>query len=408
MRTVIALALITCFSSATYATNKVVLSDNKLILPDGNVLPFEAGSDKLVVSSQQYGDIVNLQHIQEGKQRVIVELHNAPLVPHLKTFKHTINPLSHANMSSSFKQQQTVVESSRYTRKLVEEQHSAWSAIRNVASSAKVHKKHSKLLNALVIDIDARHVDKLRQLPEVKRVSPQKIVYKSLAESVSMVKAPDVWSLRDKNLLSVTGHGINVAVLDTGIDYTHPALGGCLGEGCKVVAGYDFHNQDNDPMDGDGHGTHVAGIIAAETDSYSGVAPNVNLHAYKVLSDDGAGFDTTIIAALEYAIDPDGDPATDDAIDVINMSLGGTGDANDPLSQATNAAVAAGIIVVVAAGNNAGFGDIATSSPAAAADAITVASTTKSDELSYFSSKGESDRGAALKPEISEPWYVIA
>ncbi|WP_019676096.1 S8 family peptidase [Arsukibacterium perlucidum] len=403
MRIVIALALLTCFSCATYASSKVVLRDNKIILPNGNVLPFEADSDKLVVSSQQYGDMINVQHMQKGQQRVIVELHNAPLVPHLKTFKHTISSLSQANMSSSFRQQQIVVESSRYTRKLVEEQHSAWSAIRNVANSAKVHKKHSKLLNALIIDIDAQHIDKLRQIPEVKRVSAQKIVYKSLTESVAMVNAPAVWSLRDKNSLSVTGHGINVAVLDTGIDYTHPALGGCFGAGCKVVAGYDFHNQDNDPMDGDGHGTHVAGIIAAQTDNYSGVAPNVNLHAYKVLSDDGSGFDTTIIAALEYALDPDGDPNTDDAIDVINMSLGGTGDANDPLSRATNAAVAAGIIVVVAAGNNAGFGDIATSSPASAADAITVASTTKSDDLSYFSSKGESARGAALKPDISAP-----
>src|SRR5262245_30768339 len=83
------------------------------------------------------------------------------------------------------------------------------------------------------------------------------------------------------------GQGESVAIIDTGIDYTHPDLGGSWGN--RVIAGYDFVNHDNNPMDDNGHGTHVAGIIASSSKTYSGVAPNVNLIALKVLDANGNG-----------------------------------------------------------------------------------------------------------------------
>lgn len=403
MRIAIALIVFSCVSNSLCAANAVTVVNNRVILADGTAIPYEPGKDQLVILSHSNSDKVQVQYLQKGQQRVIVELTDAALLPHLHAFKQQNAALAQPGLAASKQQLETTAELARYNNKLLQQQNRLWSTVRNLAPDTRLHQRHSKLLNALVIDVNEQHLDTLRRMPNVARVSRQQRVYKALSDTVPLIKTPAVWAISDQNKQSVNGLGIDVAVLDTGIDYTHPALGGCLGQGCKVVAGYDFHNQDNDPMDGDGHGTHVAGIIAAESETYSGVAPKVNLHAYKVLSDEGWGNNTAIIAALEYAADPDGDPTTDDAVDVINMSLGGGGDADSPLSRATNAAVEAGIIVVVAAGNGGNFGDIAASSPASAAKAITVASTTKSDQLSDFSSKGESIAGAGLKPELAAP-----
>src|SRR5205823_12360208 len=96
------------------------------------------------------------------------------------------------------------------------------------------------------------------------------------------------------------GTGYSVAVLDTGIDYTHPDLGGAWGK--RVIAGYDFVNHDTDPRDDNGHGTHVAGIIGSSSATYSGVAPNVNLIALKVLDANGSGSFGDIEDALNWVI----------------------------------------------------------------------------------------------------------
>jgi subtilisin family serine protease len=109
-----------------------------------------------------------------------------------------------------------------------------------------------------------------------------------------------------------------VAILDTGVDYTHPDLGGCKGFGCKVKDGYDIVNDDRDPMDNDGHGTMVAGIIAANG-VLKGVAPDAELLVYKVLepSEDGpaSGDTSDVIDGIQKAIK--------DEADIICMSLGG-------------------------------------------------------------------------------------
>jgi subtilisin family serine protease len=100
-----------------------------------------------------------------------------------------------------------------------------------------------------------------------------------LDNSVSLINAPDIWQLRDSGGDNITGKGVLVAVIDTGIDYMHPDLGGGFGPGYKVVGGFDFANNDSDPMDDNGHGTLVAGIIAANG-NLKGVAPDANLLAY--------------------------------------------------------------------------------------------------------------------------------
>lgn len=128
-----------------------------------------------------------------------------------------------------------------------------------------------------------------------------------------------------------TGSGIKIAIVDTGIDYFHPDLGGCFGAGCKVGFGYDLvgdaYTGENEPMpDPDpydncgGHGTHVAGIIAAssdEQDYFTGVAPNVTLGAYRVMGCAGGVSDDVLIQAFAMAYES--------GADIITSSIGGSG-----------------------------------------------------------------------------------
>ena len=142
---------------------------------------------------------------------------------------------------------------------------------------------------------------------------------------------------------------MKLAVIDTGIDYIHDDPD----DDPYVVdpeflnnydGGYDFFNNDDDPMDDNGHGTHVAGIIAAEHNGYlvTGVAPGVDLYALKILNSAGEGEYSGLIAALGWAVDND--------MDVVNMSLGGH-EVSAALQAAVAAAYDAGVTMVAASGN---------------------------------------------------------
>jgi len=123
------------------------------------------------------------------------------------------------------------------------------------------------------------------------------------------------------------GDGIFIGVVDTGVDYNHPALGGGFGPGYKVVAGYDLVGDaydgtnalvpDPNPMDCDGHGTHVSGIIGADPNPYNftGVAPNATLGMWKVFGCEGSASNEVLIAAFNMAYEA--------GVDVISSSIGG-------------------------------------------------------------------------------------
>jgi minor extracellular serine protease Vpr len=192
------------------------------------------------------------------------------------------------------------------------------------------------------------------------------------------------------------GSGIKIAIIDTGVDYTHSDLGGGFGEGYKVVGGYDFvtceeFNEvgtgcvegkikppDDDPIDENGHGTHVASISAGKG-TLNGVAPEAEILAYRVLNENGEGIFEWVIDSIDQAVT--------DGADVINLSLGGTGNPDDEVSVAVDSAVASGVVVIVSAGNE-GPSSESILSPGVARQAITVGSTNKDDTLSSFSSVG--------------------
>lgn len=242
------------------------------------------------------------------------------------------------------------------------------------------------------------------------RVEEDKQVHALLVDSVPLINATQVWALRDANGDNVTGKGITIAILDTGINYSHPDLGGCtntthLAGNCKVLPGYDYVNNDNDAADDHYHGTHVAGIAAANG-TLKGVAPDATLVAYKVMNSSGSGWENDIIAAIENA--------TAAGYDVISLSLGGLGDADDLMSQAVDTAVNAGVVVVIAAGNSGPGGNsvcrnvtggatYSICSPGTARLAITVGNTNKNDGLESDSSRGPNPSTYEIKPELTAP-----
>jgi subtilisin family serine protease len=165
------------------------------------------------------------------------------------------------------------------------------------------------------------------------------------------------------------GAGVTEYILDTGIRTTHVDFGG------RASSGYDFIDNDTDANDCNGHGTHVAGTIGG---SQYGVAKSVNLVAVRVLDCSGSGSYTGIIAGINWVVAHKTGPA------VINMSLGGP--PFDALDNTVNAAVAAGVVVAVAAGNS--NTDACSASPARAASALTVGATDQNDARASFSNYG--------------------
>lgn len=218
--------------------------------------------------------------------------------------------------------------------------------------------------------------------------------------SDAQIGAPAAWAA------GYDGTGVNVGIIDTGIDPAHPDLAG------KVAAAQSFVPA-SEPGGGDpadvtdrfGHGTHVASIIAgtgaASAGRYKGVAPGAGLVIAKGLDDSGSGLYSTIIAAMQW------EAATEHA-KIVNMSIGGgLSDGTDPLSQAVDDLTAQdGTLFVVAAGNS-GSDPGTINAPGAAAAALTVAAVDSSDKLAWFSSQGPTINDYALKPDIAAPGVSI-
>ncbi|MEU8226005.1 S8 family serine peptidase [Kribbella sp. NPDC048915] len=212
-----------------------------------------------------------------------------------------------------------------------------------------------------------------------------------LDKSVPQIGAPDAWQA------GYEGSGIQVAVLDTGIDATHPDVSG------KIKQSQDFSGSPSGTEDHFGHGTHVAATIAGTgagaAGARKGVAPKADLLVGKVLGDDGLGYESWIIAGMEWA--------AAEGAKVVNMSLGGgPTDGTDPLSEAVNDITArTGTLFVVSAGNDGADHSVGT--PGSAAAALTVGAVDRQDKLADFSSRGPRRGDNGLKPEITAPGVEI-
>jgi len=247
-------------------------------------------------------------------------------------------------------------------------------------------------------------LEKIKNLPNVKDVIPDYKITVTLNDSIPLINADDAWDLYDKCGESITGRGVTVAIIDTGMDYNHPDLKD------NFVDGYDFVNNDNDPMDDNGHGTHCAGVIAgtgmASDFRFVGVAPNAKLYIYKAMDDKGSGYASWFIESMGRAADPNMDGDFSDHVDVMSISAGdSSGYPGDALSVAADNAADLGVVVVVAAGNDGPSYD-SISSPGSAQKVICVGATDKKGEIAAFSSRG-SDSIETVKPDVVAPGVDI-
>ncbi|MZD05765.1 S8 family serine peptidase [Streptomyces sp. SID5785] len=217
-------------------------------------------------------------------------------------------------------------------------------------------------------------------------------VHSTMEQSNAQIGSPKAWEA------GLTGKGVKVAVLDTGYDTTHPDLAGRVSESKSFIAGQEV-------ADRAGHGTHVTSTVggsgAASDGKEKGVAPDATLAVGKVLSDEGYGSESEIIAGMEWA-------AKDVDAKVVSMSLGSDtpGDGTDPMAEAVDTLSAqTGALFVIAAGNSYGAGTIG--SPGAADAALTVGAVDDQDRRADFSSQGPRFGDNGLKPDVSAPGVDI-
>ncbi|MFJ9678384.1 S8 family peptidase [Streptomyces sp. NPDC101194] len=213
----------------------------------------------------------------------------------------------------------------------------------------------------------------------------------SLDRSVPQIGAPTAWKA------GYTGKGVKIAVLDTGVDATHPDLKG------QVLEAKNF-SASSDTKDRYGHGTHVASIAtgtgAKSGGKFKGVAPGAKLLAGKVLDDSGFGDDSGILAGMEWAVAQ--------GADIINLSLGGDDTPEiDPLEAAVNKlSTEKGVLFAIAAGNE-GDEPGTVGSPGSADAALTVGAVDDNDQLADFSSRGPRVGDGAVKPDVTAPGVDI-
>ncbi len=236
------------------------------------------------------------------------------------------------------------------------------------------------------VKITPADIDALSQHEDVEEIWPDLPVQACLNTSVPKIATPKVWEV------GLKGQGIKVAVVDTGIDPTHPDFEG------RIVATKSFIGGDKDD---NGHGTHVAGTIAGSgvksNGKYVGVAPEAMLYIAKVLDANGGGSMSSVMAGIEWA-------ALEQKVQIINLSMGSSGscDGTDALSVLCDEAVTQADVVMCVAAGNSGPGSQTIGPPGCARYVITVGAITDNDRIAGFSSRGPTADGR-IKPDIVFP-----
>lgn len=297
-------------------------------------------SEKVFVEIEEEripASLTELSSFREGRVEVFVLLEDQPLVEKAVSMGVTLDsPLLEEYKDVLLKKQQAFITTAAM-----------------LDLSLRYRYTYSWVLNGFYVEAPISDLANLRTLPGVKETEFAEVCKLEDRFALEIIKAPQVWA--DPG---VKGEGTTIAIVDTGVDYYHPDLGGGFGAGFKVIGGYDFGDNDADPMDWHSHGTHVAGIAAGKAASpmgINGVAPEAKIVGYKIVRG-GEGFATSgaIAAAFEHMVTFRG-PAGE-RVTAANLSFGAAGGFyTERLSHeiAMDNAVLAGIFVAGSAGNNA-------------------------------------------------------
>lgn len=347
-----------------------------------------------------------------------------------------------ALLEVSTKKDGKVIIDQKLAKAIDKEQEDAIAALKAISKDVQVVYRYKMVLNGLTIITPKALEEQIRRVGQVTFSErsglferPMQVEARSSMMASSSTPS-DLFKERNSskfigaealNKRGITGKGISVGIIDTGIDYTHAMLGGD-GKGDaythpekaeptainpdkanpafpnkKVVGGIDLvgtdfnaaspdfqktiPHPDMNPIDESGHGTHVAGTVAGIGDginTYNGMAPDANLYAIKVFGAGGSTADYVVIAALEYSADPNQDGDVSDRLDVINMSLGGGfGNPHILYSEAIKNLTKGGTFVVASAGNS-GHKDYIVGAPSTADDALSVAASVDDGDQNWL------------------------
>ncbi len=260
-------------------------------------------------------------------------------------------------------------------------------------AGVRVRHVYESVIRGYAAQISDGALAQLRKDPDVAYIEQDRVVH---AIQAGNMQANPPWGLdridqsnlplNESYSYDVDGAGVHAYIIDTGIRSTHAEFSGRVGEGFDAVDG-------GDPDDCNGHGTHVAGTIGGTT---YGVAKGVTLHGVRVLDCEGSGYDSDVIAGIDWVTVNHVKPA------VANMSLGG--DASDALDEAVQKSVEAGVVHVVAAGNEST--NACNGSPSREPSALTVGATDSGDQRAWFSNYGACLDLFAPGVDIESAWFT--
>ena len=266
---------------------------------------------------------------------------------------------------------------------------------RDVAFVQRAGGRVSRVFNiipSVAAQVPAAALDGLRRNPRIQIIEEDGLFH-AVDHGTAAGEYQSVWGVAhigsaESHAQGIKGAGLKIAIIDSGVDYNHPDLAGCFDPNDR---GYDFVNNDSNPMDDNGHGTHVAGTAAGVEGNGGviGVAPSVQLYAFKVLGASGSGSFSAVIAALEKCIEK--------KVHVSNNSFGSSRDPGTQVRAAFDRAYNAGVLHIAAAGNagNGGGKNDSVGYPAKYGSVVAVAATDGSDRRPSFSSTGPAVEVAA-------------
>lgn len=284
-------------------------------------------------------------------------------------------------------------------------------AVSHIISKKRIVHRDLWIINAIAVKADATMVEAFSKTQKVESITLDEALSSPAVSlgapvepewNLSMTGAPGLWSM------GITGENVTVATMDTGADLNHPDLNSSWRGGAN--SWYDPYGEHSSPFDADGHGTMVAGIITGQGSGGTsiGMAPGAKWIGVKIFKDDGYAYLSAIHQGFQWLLDPDGDPSTDDAPQVVNSSwgLGNIGACSTEFENDLQVLNEAGIAAVFASGNY-GPNEYTSVSPANGLSSVSAGAVDYTGTIAGFSSRGPSACDGSVYPLLSAPGVDI-